>query len=119
MIQRCYNPKTQYFHLYGGRGIRVCARWKNSFANFLADMGPRPSKAHSVDRINSDGNYTPENTRWSTAKVQTANRRTPKDTVYVLHEGKRWELAKLARHLGLNYLTLYMRVYRGTIARVE
>jgi hypothetical protein len=72
---RCYNPNTWNFHNYGGRGISMCDRWRNSFEAFYADMGPRPSAQHSIDRINNDGNYEPDNCRWSTRKEQRANRR--------------------------------------------
>lgn len=74
IIQRCYNPKTAKFHRYGGRGISMCLRWQNSFDDFLADMGPRPSPRHSIDRFpNPDGNYGPANCRWATAKQQNSN----------------------------------------------
>lgn len=76
--QRCLNPKGPSFHDYGGRGIRVCVRWASSFENFLSDMGPRPSHDHSVDRINHNGDYSPENCRWATAKEQHANKRPNK-----------------------------------------
>jgi hypothetical protein len=73
MIQRCTNPKNDRFHSYGGRGITICARWLESFENFMVDMGSRPN-GMSLDRIDNDGNYCPENCRWSTFKEQTANR---------------------------------------------
>jgi hypothetical protein len=76
--QRCLNPKSPSFHNYGGRGIRVCNSWNASFENFLADMGPRPSKAHSIDRIDPNGDYMPENCRWATTKEQRANKRPNK-----------------------------------------
>jgi hypothetical protein len=75
LIQRCENPKNPGFKHYGGRGITVCERWRLSFLDFLADMGPRPSPQHSLDRINNDGNYEPGNCRWATAAEQRRNQR--------------------------------------------
>jgi hypothetical protein len=80
MIQRCCNPNDPSFKWYGGRGITVCDHWLNSFENFLADMGLRPSgttgrrATYSIDRIDNDGNYEPANCKWSTAKEQMNNR---------------------------------------------
>lgn len=75
MKTRCGNPNYIEFHLYGGRGIKVCDRWANSFEDFLSDMGRKPSAKHSIDRINTNGDYEPGNCRWATAKQQAQNRR--------------------------------------------
>jgi hypothetical protein len=73
MLARCYNPKCKKFPRYGGRGIKVCKRWKSSFQNFLEDMGLRPVGL-SIERKNNNGNYEPNNCIWATAKQQAQNR---------------------------------------------
>lgn len=75
MQTRCYNPKSTGYKYYGGRGIRICNRWIESFDNFFADMGQRPSLQHSIDRKNVNGNYSPGNCRWATAREQGSNKR--------------------------------------------
>ncbi len=75
MKMRCYDKNSTNFKYWGGRGITVCKRWINSFENFYKDMGDPPTKTHSVDRINNNGNYTPKNCRWATKKEQVKNRR--------------------------------------------
>lgn len=78
MKKRCLDPKHKYYKNYGGRGITICKRWLDSFNNFLEDMGERPVK-HTIDRINTNGNYDVANCRWATMKQQQNNRRNNKE----------------------------------------
>jgi hypothetical protein len=75
MINRCECESDPRYSAYGGRGIKVCRRWRNDYAAFLSDMGRRPSAEHSLDRINVNGNYEPDNCRWADRKTQAANKR--------------------------------------------
>lgn len=75
LLKRCTNPEDKNFKNYGGRGIRVCRRWRQSFQNFLDDMGQKPSPNHSIERKDNGGNYEPDNCIWATAKIQSNNTR--------------------------------------------
>lgn len=110
LIGRCENPRNRQYQNYGGRGIRVCERWRHNFLAFIEDMGPRPSPRHSLDRINNDGDYCHENCRWATARDQVNNRRV---TVFLTVNGERLPLSVWAKRLGLNRATLAGRIKRG------
>jgi|HubBroStandDraft_4_1064222.scaffolds.fasta_scaffold00027_76 hypothetical protein len=111
MISRCYCEGSTQFEWYGERGIMVCRRWrgKNGFANFLADMGERPSKKHTIDRRDPNGNYTPKNCRWATWKEQQRNRR---NTIFVEVGGQKVSLKEACETAGVNYMRTWERVMR-------
>jgi len=100
---------------YGGRGISVCDRW-SAFGAFYADMGPRPSPQHSVDRINVNGHYEPGNCRWATCDVQANNRRS---TVVLSVCGTSLPMAEWARRLGIDRVLLWIRIFRLKWSVVE
>lgn len=110
MIDRCENKNYHNYEKYGGRGITVCKEWRHSFDRFYADMGPRPSKDHSLDRINNDGNYEPGNCRWATRIEQLSNRSV---TMFAEVDGAMVPVSELARQAGMKYETLAMRLKLG------
>lgn len=109
MKARCTDAGVRYYEKYGGRGIKVCERWLD-YENFLSDMGRKPTKAHSLDRIDNDGDYTPENCRWATKSEQTRNRST---SVWITFNGKTQLMGDWAAELGISYRVLYQRVRIG------
>jgi hypothetical protein len=110
MIRRCTNPDSTGYARYGGRGITVCDRWRESFANFLADMGPKPTPRHTIDRINNDGNYEPGNCRWATGKEQCRNTRRNR---YIEHDGRRMTQVEWCEETGMIKATLCCRLKSG------
>jgi hypothetical protein len=112
MINRCENPNVRGYPGYGGRGIRVCARWRADFTAFLSDLGPRPSRQHSLERLNPDGNYEPGNVVWSTALAQANNKR---NTRFVEYNGERMSLCDAVRLAGsvVHYEAAWVRIRSG------
>lgn len=109
MLQRCYDENHCAYPRYGGRGITVCDRWRNSFENFLADMGERPL-GKELDRINTDGNYDPTNCRWATRMVQGSNKR---NNVILRHKGRDLTISQWSRETGISLDTMWHRVKAG------
>lgn len=106
---RCENKKNDRYADYGGRGVTVCERWA-SFANFLEDMGHKPSARHSIDRIDNNGNYEPGNCRWATAKEQARNRRS---TRMVTINGETRCAPEWCEIYGISLMRFHSRVHRG------
>lgn len=107
---RCFNPRCPTYRLYGARGITVCDRWRESFEAFFADMGPRPSAKHSLDRINNDGPYSPENCRWATQRQQVLNQRNARLLTF---NGETLPLSLWAERANLSRVLLSQRLCNG------
>jgi hypothetical protein len=112
MKKRCSRPTCHDFKHWGGRGIRVCKRWDESFAAFLADMGPRPSPTHQIDRKDPNGHYEPGNCRWVTPHVQGAENR--RDMIPIVVRGQRFHsIAAACEHFGLPDSMVRQRIKSG------
>lgn len=109
MVQRCVNPNHHAYHRYGGRGIKVCERW-HDFEAFYCDMYPKPSRGHSLERIDNDGDYTPDNCRWATRKEQSRNRA---DNRLLTYKGETRCLTEWAEIIGMKKSALSERMRRG------
>ncbi len=116
MIQRCTNPNNDAYGRYGGAGIRICDRWRHSFPNFLADMGPRPNRDYCIERINNSDGYYPENCRWATMKDQSNNRRTNR---LIEHNGLVLTVAQWGARIGMQGQTIAKRIdiWNGPVSR--
>lgn len=110
MVARCENSDHEFYHLYGGRGITVCKAWREDFAVFEAEAGPRPSPSHTVDRIDTNGNYEPGNIRWATMTQQARNRR---NNHMVMFEGVEVPMSEAAERSGISPKALAWRIKNG------
>ena len=109
MKSRCNDPKQKSYKYYGGKGVKVCARWEK-FVNFFADMGHPPTDAHTLDRIDSNGDYEPGNCKWSTMQEQACNRGNNNRLTY---NGKTLTIGEWAKVLGMSSGTLWHRFKKG------
>lgn len=110
MKDRCENPNCKDYKYYGGRGISVCEEWSKSFSAFMNDMGKKPNKGDSIDRIDPDGNYCKENCRWADRKTQNVNKKTThRVTVY----GEVLTLQEISERYGVKYKTVQKRHWEG------
>jgi hypothetical protein len=109
---RCTNKNAPDYDRYGGRGITMCDEWLYSFEAFFSHLGPRPSKQHSVDRIDNDKGYEPGNVRWATKTEQVRNRR---DTTYVTDGTRVLHIMDVAKELGISKGAAHLRLKRGKL----
>ena len=114
MKQRCYNKNTDAYKNYGGRGITVCAEWKDDFAQFYTDMGKRPDDSYSIDRIDNDKGYTPENCRWVTRYEQNRNHRRNN---WLTHNGETKCITDWAEEIGITQQAMQSRLSRMPLER--
>ena len=112
IIKRCENRKSLGFKNYGGRGISICKRWRSDFNFFIKDMGKRPSKNHSIDRVDVNGNYSPENCRWASKSIQMRNTRRAR---FIDLNGEPTPLAEAAEKMNISKSTLYSRIKRNKL----
>jgi hypothetical protein len=112
MRKRCLNPKHKYYKYYGGRGITICTRWlgNGGYANFEADMGPRPTPKHTVERLNNEKGYGPKNCIWATMKAQSRHRR---NSVIVTLGGRSQVASDWAKELGISPPAFHNRLRNG------
>src|SRR6266540_871109 len=110
MKSRCLNPNWPNYHHYGGRGITVCERWRGGFEAFFEDMGPRPGPGYSIERVNNDGDYTPENCRWATRQEQLRNTR---QTMRLTWNGETLTTFEWAERTGIPAGTIRGRIVQG------
>lgn len=107
---RCYRENDRKYPTYGGRGVRMCEAWRQSFEAFIADMGKKPTSLHTLDRINNDGNYEPSNCRWATRTEQNNNRSFNR---HLMLNGELLTVAQAARAVGLPHATILHRLDAG------
>lgn len=114
MKSRCYNVNHEHYRYYGGRGIKVCDRWENSFESFLEDMGLCP-RGYTLERIDNDGDYEPNNCKWATKNEQACNKRNNR---WIEFNGEKNTLSEWARRLGMPVNALHYKLKKRSIREV-
>jgi hypothetical protein len=110
MKRRCYKYGNRHYKNYGGRGITMCEKWKNSFESFYEDMGPKPGKEYSIERNEVDGNYEPGNCRWATRFEQARNKR---NNIWVEYKGEKKIIKDWGKQFNMHYQTIKKKLERG------
>lgn len=110
MKSRVLNPKNKHYKNYGGRGIKICENWLNSFESFFKDMGIKPNKKYSLERIDVNGDYEPSNCRWTSRYIQDRNKR---NNIHICYNNENFILTDLAKKVNMHPQTLKARLARG------
>jgi hypothetical protein len=110
MKQRCYDQNFSCYADYGGRGIKVCERWRDNFEAFLEDMGRKPSRSYTLERIDNDRGYEPGNVKWATRAEQANNRR---NVILITHDGQSHSIAEWERIKGVRPGSIKQRIWSG------
>ena len=110
MKKRCYDEKNAYYKYYGLKGIKICERWLSGFSNFLEDMGRKPTKNHSIDRIDVNGDYCPENCRWATDKEQARNKT---NTAYYEYNGEKMLIVDFCKKFNVTHSQFFWHIKNG------
>lgn len=108
--RRCLNARDRSFHAYGAAGVRICRRWADSFGAFLADMGPKPTPRHTIERIDNRRGYAPGNCRWATVTEQNRNKRTNRPLTLT---GRTQTMGEWAREIGVHHSLIQYRLRAG------
>lgn len=114
--KRCYQINATGYKNYGGRGIKMCDNWKNSFWTFVSDMGNKPFSACTIERLNTNDHYNKDNCIWATAKEQAENRR---NNIYITYQNEVYTLFSICKLLNLKHSTIYYRLCKSSLCAQE
>ena len=120
MKKRCYYKKHDSYINYGGVGVKVCDRWKNSFLSFFEDMGKKPNKTYTIDRIDTKGDYTPDNCRWASKTTQSRNRGVQKNNITKVTGVNFYKkTSRYKVHITVDYNTIHLGYYTTIKEAIE